>query len=211
MIVKVCGITSYEDAALALDAGAEALGFNFWPRSARYVSPEAAGAIVRRLPAEVMTVGLFVNEPHPQTVLAHCAVAGVRYVQFHGSEGPDYCRALDGIPVIKAFGTGPGFDVRVLGDYAVHAFLLDAFDPQRVGGTGQVCDWSVAQAAKAYGPLFLAGGLDENNVAQAIRIVRPYAVDVCSGVEAAPGRKDPARVRRFMHAVARACAPRPGG
>lgn len=189
---------------MALDAGAEALGFNFYPRSPRYLTPESAGEILRKLPASVMTVGLFVDEPSPAALLEKCVVAGVRYVQLHGQENPDFCRALGGRPILKAFGTRPGFDVHALRSYVVHAFLIDAFDPHKVGGTGQVCDWSAAEAAKRYGRVILAGGLDESNVGEAIRAVQPYAVDVCSGVESAPGRKDPARIRRFMSAVARA-------
>ena len=203
VLVKICGITSREDAAAALDAGAGALGFNFYRRSPRYIPPEAAAAITAALPPDVCSVGLFADEADPRAVLAVAVAAGVGYLQLHGGEGPTFCRGLGDFPFIKAFATRPGFDMGVLADYPAQAFLIDAFDSRRVGGTGRLCDWAMARAAKRYGRVFLAGGLDEHNVGEAVRQVRPYAVDVCSGVESAPGRKDPGRMRRFVQAARR--------
>jgi phosphoribosylanthranilate isomerase len=199
--VKVCGITNYEDAALAVDFGADALGFNFYRPSPRYLEPAAARAIIRRLPPFVVTVGLFVNAGRPGGVSSAARAAGVEVLQLHGDETPGYCRRLEGWPLIKALRVGAGFDAAGLEEYPVHAFLLDARDGARYGGTGKVFEWSLAGPVQKLRPIILAGGLRPENVAEAIRTVRPYGVDVSSGVESRPGRKDRALLRAFIDEV----------
>ncbi|MBN2241843.1 MAG: phosphoribosylanthranilate isomerase [Acidobacteria bacterium] len=201
MKVKVCGITSYEDAALALDAGADALGFNFFPPSPRYIDPGDARAILRRLPPFAVTVGLFVNVPEPDALLRTAGAAGVEVLQLHGDEDPAYCRRLAGFPLIKALRIGGGPVRQDLDSYPVRAFLLDARDDILFGGTGRTFDWSLAQGIDRKRPVILAGGLRPGNVRAAIRTVRPYGVDVCSGVEREPGKKDPVKLAQFMNEV----------
>lgn len=212
-LVKICGITNLEDALAALAAGADALGFNFYARSPRYVTAEAARAIIAGLPSTslpstsstVLTVGVFVNEE--VDVLAQTAsAAGVSALQLHGSESPEYCKALAGRYLIKAFAAGEQFAPETVLRYDVDAILLDAFDSNAAGGvgggTGKLGDWSIARATSELFPkLFLAGGLSPENVGEAIECVRPYAVDACSRIESVPGRKDHARLRAFVNAV----------
>jgi phosphoribosylanthranilate isomerase len=202
--VKICGITRYEDAAQAVDLGADALGFNFYPGSPRYIEPRAAREIIRRLPPLVTTVGLFVNE-EIGGVRAAARAARVQALQLHGDEPPAYCRRLAGWPLIKAVRIGPGFRAEDLAPYPVGAFLLDTLDRKLYGGTGRVFDWALAEPVRRLAPVILAGGLGPENVAAAIRTVRPYGVDVSSGVESSPGRKDRARLVDFMNEVRHAC------
>jgi phosphoribosylanthranilate isomerase len=203
--VKICGITNWRDAKLAIDAGANLLGFNFHLPSPRYIAPVRARAIVRRLPRRVKAVGVFVNDS-PQDVADLAALVGLDWVQLHGDESPaDAVRLSRLFPVLKAFRVRPGFRVSALRAYRRPArnagFLLDGFRAGLRGGTGRSFDWNVAQRAKRYGRIFLAGGLKPENVAHAIRAAAPYAVDVCSGIESTPGRKDPRRLRALMDAV----------
>ncbi len=200
--VKICGITNWADARLAIDAGADALGFNFYPPSPRAVTPAQAWGIIRRLPPLVEAVGVFVNWSFA-AVDALASALGLHAVQLHGDESPAVVAEFaDVLPVIKAFRVHPGFRPAVLGRYRrAAAFLLDGFRPGLHGGTGKQFDWSVAQRARRYGRIVLAGGLAPENVARAIREVKPFAVDVCSGVEARPGKKDPARLRELMREV----------
>jgi phosphoribosylanthranilate isomerase len=196
--IKVCGITNLEDAVAAVGAGADALGFNFYEQSPRYVAPERAHSIIEHLPPGVLTVGVFVNEK--QAIVAQVAqVAGVRGLQFHGDETPEYCRAFPGHFLIKALRVREEFRPESAALYPVDAILLDAFDSKARGGTGQVFDWGLAQRTRELVPkLFLAGGLSPANIAEAITAVEPYGVDACSSLECAPGRKDSARVRDFI-------------
>lgn len=200
--VKICGITNWTDARLAVDAGADALGFNFYKPSPRYISPDEVRRIVGRLARRVQAVGVFVNAA-PAAVLRIARDADLEILQLHGEESPAAVRALaEFYPVIKVFRVRRGFRPGRLARYAAAgAFLLDGFTANRRGGTGKTFEWSVARKAKRYGPIILAGGLAPANVAQAIREVRPFAIDVCSGVESQPGKKDPARLRELMHAV----------
>jgi phosphoribosylanthranilate isomerase len=202
VLVKICGITSLDDALAAVDAGADALGFNFYARSPRYVTPENAGAIIKRLPADVLTVGVFVNEDL-ETVKWVATTAGVKALQLHGDESPEYCKALKDYYLIKAFAPGPELTFERITAYDVQAIMLDALDKGGVGGgTGRLSDWSLAAKTTEFFPkLFLAGGLSAENVAKAIEVVNPYAVDACSLLESAPGRKDHERVRAFVAAV----------
>jgi phosphoribosylanthranilate isomerase len=197
-LVKICGITNLEDAMAAVDAGADALGFNFYPRSPRYISPVAAREITNHVPDSILKVGVFVNEGL-QSVLKILTEAGLSAAQLHGDESPEYCRRLAGIYVIKAFGAKNNLDLKA---YHVNAIMLDTKDDVLRGGTGRVFDWSIAQRANASTPkLFLAGGLSPENVAAAITTVRPYAVDACSSLEESPGVKNHERVRAFINAV----------
>jgi phosphoribosylanthranilate isomerase len=193
--VKICGITRLEDALLAAQLGADALGFNFWPGSKRYIDPGAARAIIDRLPPFVTAVGLFVNQP-PTHVLATAAQSGVTIVQLHGDEPPQDCNGYP-IPVVKAFRIDGSARLAELDRYRVRAFLLDA-PCAGFGGSGAVFDWALARQVTAQRPIILAGGLTPENVAEAVRTVRPWAVDVASGVELSPGVKDPDKLARFI-------------
>jgi phosphoribosylanthranilate isomerase len=201
--VKVCGITNLEDARAALAAGADALGFNFYTRSPRYIAPEDARSIISELPPiAVLCVGVFVNEDSAATVAHMAARAGVAAVQLHGDESPEYCDELSERRVIKALRVGKDFAPEQATAYRAESILLDAFSASARGGTGETFDWELARRTReVVSQLYLAGGLTVENVADAIAAVRPYAVDVCSGVELAAGRKDAARLRAFVAAV----------
>ena len=206
VLVKICGITNLEDALAAVDAGADALGFNFYPRSPRYIVAERAQAIIERLPADLLTVGVFVNE-ELDAVEKTASLAGVSALQLHGSESPEYCKALKGRHLIKVFATHAEFTPETVLDYDVQAIMLDAADKRTFGGTGKISNWSMARQTRELFPrLFLAGGLSAENVGEAIKQVNPYAVDACSLLEVAPGRKDHAKMSAFIAAVRKATA-----
>ncbi len=205
VLVKVCGITNLDDALAAIDAGANALGFNFYQRSPRYLAPEAARSIIDCLPEtsaqELLMVGVFVNESL-DVVKQIAATAGISALQLHGDESPEYCKALSDYYLIKVFSAGEKFEPDAILDYDVQAIMFDAVDKEKFGGTGQLSNWSVARQAAELSPrLFLAGGLSAENVTEAINQVKPYAVDACSLLERAPGLKDHERVRAFVAAV----------
>lgn len=202
VFVKICGITNLEDALTAVDAGADALGFNFYPRSPRFIAPEEARLIIEQLPEAVMSVGVFVNEGEPEQVAQIARLARLKAVQLHGDESPEYCRRLrERFIVIKALRVGESFTPESVREYDADAILLDAFASGVRGGTGRVVDWSIARQVRELVPqLYLAGGLSVENVAEAIAIVEPYAVDACSHLEREPGRKDAGRVRAFIAA-----------
>lgn len=204
MKIKVCGITSYRDASMALSLGVDALGFNFYSRSPRYVAPAAARRIVNRLPPFVTKVAVYVNSGDPAEVERWARHAGMDALQLHGDETPEYCRLLAHWRLLKAIRIGEGFQPEDLQKYRVSAFLLDTRDPKQYGGTGKPFDWKVAAALRTKLPIVLAGGLSPENVADAVRVVRPYAVDVCSGVEISPGRKDRRKLAAFINEVRRA-------
>jgi phosphoribosylanthranilate isomerase len=200
MRVKICGITRREDALLAVELGASALGFVFWPRSPRAVTVERARAITDVLPAFVSAVGVFVNQPKDE-VLETAAGAGLTAVQLHGDEDAS-AYAGCGFRVIKALPVGKGFTMAAVEDVpAAMTVLLDAHDPVRRGGTGRQIEWTVAAAAARVRPVILSGGLAPGNVRQAAEIVRPYALDVSSGVELTPGIKDKAKLRALFAAL----------
>jgi phosphoribosylanthranilate isomerase len=195
--VKICGITSLKDALAAIEAGADALGFVFSPLSPRHILPEQAADIIRRLPPFVQTVGLFVNEELSivNTTADHC---GIDVIQLHGEETPGFCESVRR-RVIKAFRVKDVTALDSLARYPVSGYLLDAWSPAVHGGSGQTFNWEIATEAVARGQrIILAGGLTPDNVAEAIRQVRPYGVDVSSGVESAPGLKDPSKISRFL-------------
>lgn len=199
--VKICGITNLEDARLAADLGAHALGFIFYPKSPRYVAPDVARDIIRALPPLVLSVGVFVDED-AGVVRDIASQAGLDWVQVHGRESPDYCKSL-GRRVIKGFRVRGEDIFEKLQQYqgAAQAFLLDAYKPGHPGGTGETFDWDLARQADKFGPIILAGGLTSNNIVEAVRAARPAAVDVASGVEATPGRKDPVKLGAFFAAM----------
>jgi phosphoribosylanthranilate isomerase len=204
--VKICGITELEDARLAIELGAAALGFNFYPPSPRYIQPATAAAIIRQLPPFVMAVGVFADETEAERIATLAQGARVNAIQLHGPRFPIVSGALQDYPVIRAASIQERKDLEELVGQTASAFLLDNFDPKLIGGTGKTIDWTLAREARRFGPVILAGGLTPANVAQAIREVRPYAVDVASGVELAPGKKDPEKLRAFFAAVAQADA-----
>ena len=197
--VKICGITNLEDALMAVEAGADALGFVFFTGSSRYISPDQAAAIIRLLPPFVQTVGLFVNE-ELATVNFVADQCGLDMVQLHGEESPDYCTAVKR-RVIKAFRVKDESSLNDMPNYPVAGYLLDAWSPVAHGGTGTTFNWDIAAKAAASHAVILAGGLTPENVAGAISAVRPYAVDVSSGVESAPGSKDAGKVTVFCQST----------
>ena len=194
--VKICGITSAEDAAAAVDAGADALGLVFVPGTPRYVAPDAAAEILAAMPPLVATVGVFVDRPLEE-VLGIVSALGLHAVQLHGQEPAAYSSRMP-VPVIRALRVRDAESLQPLETYPAHAFLLDAYVEGRPGGTGTPIPLDLALRAKGRRPVILSGGLRPDTVAQAIRLVRPYGVDVSSGVEAAPGRKDHRKVREFI-------------
>jgi phosphoribosylanthranilate isomerase len=195
MFVKVCGITRREDAAAAVDAGARALGFVFWPKSPRFVDPFHARAIVAGLPPFVTAVGLFVNQPH-EYVSGVASLVRLGAVQLHGDETVAFAEALK-LPVIRALTLGD----RIEAWPARMRVLLDAHDPDRRGGTGRTIDWTGAAVVARSRPILLAGGITPENVAEAVAHVRPFGIDVSSGVEHSPGIKDRNRIRALFEAL----------
>jgi phosphoribosylanthranilate isomerase len=200
--LKICGITSWVDARRACNAGADYLGFNFYARSLRYISPAKARRIVERLPAGTAAVGVFVNESEWKMLEITRAV-GLGYLQLHGDESPAaVARLARSVRVIKAVRVRESFRPAQLSRFkGAPEILLDGFDKRQRGGTGKTFDWDVARRCNPYGRIFLAGGLTPENVAEAIRIAKPYAVDICSGVERRPGKKDPQKLKRLAHAL----------
>jgi len=194
--VKVCGMTQWEDAKYAVEQGADAVGFIFYKKSPRSVTMKEAREIILKLPPFVDTVGVFVNES-PDRVNKIANYCGLDLVQLHGEESPAFCRKIHR-RVIKAFRVAGLQSIKQMEKYSVSGFLLDTFCDDLHGGTGKTFDWNLALPAKKMGPVILAGGLTPRNVAQAVRQVRPYGVDVCSGVEKTPGIKDPEKVRAFL-------------
>jgi phosphoribosylanthranilate isomerase len=202
--VKICGITNSADAHAAIDAGANLLGFNFYAKSPRHVAEAEAAKIRPQLPKKVEAVGIFVNAP-ADDVAALCKSLKLDAAQLHGDEPPETVAELARkLTVWKAFRVDPDFRLQILDEYsAAFAFLFDAADTGQYGGTGHTTDWDVARRAAVGRRIILAGGLKVENVAAAVRIVRPYAVDVASGVESKPGKKDHGRLREFIQEVRR--------
>lgn len=204
--VKVCGITRLEDALLAAAVGVDAIGFNFVEGSPRRVAPELARDMGAALPPFLTRVGVFADE-RPEIMEEAARIAGIDCLQLHGDETPEICAALS-IPWYKAHRVTPGFHPEEVARYGSGTFLLDGHARGLRGGTGRAFDWSVARRAGVYGRVILAGGLTPRNVVGAIAAARPYAVDVSSGIESAPGRKDATLMRRFvLRAKAAAGAP----
>ena len=198
--MKICGVTRASDAQLAAALGASAIGFIFWPQSPRFVEPDVAREIVAGLPPGVVPVGVFVDQPASQ-VRDIATRVGLGAVQLHGHESVEYAAALRE-PVIKAVSVREGFTAAALDVIpAAMTVLLDAHDPVTRGGTGRTIDWTLATAAAARRPLMLSGGLNPDNVRDAVRAVRPYGIDLSSGVESSPGVKDHDRLRALFDAL----------
>ena len=200
VLVKSWGITNLDDAKIAAKAGADLLGFMFYPASKRYVTFAAAAEIIRELPPWVAKVGVFAD-PAEEDVMQAITACGVNILQFHGDETPAFCRQF-GVMSIKAVAMRDESSIERLRDFDTDAWLLDSYVPGQMGGTGETFNWDLAVTARRLGrPVFLAGGLNPGNVAEAVTRVRPYGVDVSSGVESAPGKKDPQKVRDFIRAA----------
>ncbi len=200
-LVKICGITNLDDALAAIDAGADLLGFNFYPASPRYIEPREARSIIDQLPESAITVGVFVNEGL-EAIENIASTSAVSVLQLHGDESPEYCRALKRHYLIKVFKTGQDFALQKVGEYKVQLIMVDASHAAKRGGTGRLSDWAKARQTRELFPtLFLAGGLSPENVRNAIAEVEPFGVDACSSLESAPGKKDHAKVRAFVAAV----------
>ncbi len=198
--VKICGITSAADGRAAAEAGADLIGLMFYERSPRHVTFATAAEIVRALPPFIVKVGVFVN-PEADAVRRAIGDCGVSLLQFHGEETPEFCTQF-GVMSMKAFRVRDAASLAALPDYPTDAWLLDAYSANAHGGTGAQFNWDLAIEAKRHGrPIFLAGGLTPENVAAAVGRVQPFGVDVSSGVESAPGRKDHAKVRAFVQAA----------
>jgi len=194
--VKICGITNRDDAHVAAEAGADMIGLIFYPPSPRYVTPEQARTIVESVPPTLPAAGVFVNETW-ETVSRVAQESGIQIVQLHGEESPEMCRQLPW-RVVKTFRFSAHVRPEMMADYAVEAFLIEGFHANFYGGVGSRADWQQVATLHAYGRIILAGGLTPDNVQEAIRVVQPYAVDVGSGVEAAPGKKDWQKVQAFI-------------
>jgi phosphoribosylanthranilate isomerase len=200
VIVKICGITNVEDGLAAVEAGADALGLIFYEQSPRYMPIEKAAAVIRNLPEPIVKVGVFVDADE-DTVYRAIRECGLNLLQFHGGESPEYCVQF-GIMSMKAFQVRDAQSLSRLPDFKTDAWLLDAYSPDKLGGTGERFNWDLAIEARKLGrPIFLAGGLTPENIAEAVRHVEPYAVDVSSGVEASPGKKDHGKVMAFVAAA----------
>jgi phosphoribosylanthranilate isomerase len=210
--VKICGMTNLDDARAAVNAGADMLGFNFYPASPRYVDPSAARAIINAIRSansgtnrEVKMIGVFVNES-PARIIDLVGEVQLDGIQLHGDETKQFCQELKhSIPqtvLIKALAARKNLDLDELQDHCADAIMVDAFDRQLRGGTGRVADWEIAREIAPYVPrLFLAGGLSPENVRDAVAAVHPYAVDACSSLETSPGRKSATRMKDFVAAV----------
>jgi phosphoribosylanthranilate isomerase len=198
--IKICGITRYEDAKVAAGLGVDAIGFIFYPKSPRYIAPEAAAAIIKQLPPFVSRVGVFVDEEIDK-VVSIARATGIDTLQLHGTESPRYCQKLP-LPVVKAFSIDTGSDLSLLEQYDVSGFLLDTWAAGRRGGTGKTFDWSIARTATTkYPRVILAGGLNPQNIEEAVSTVLPYGVDINSGVEIKPGVKNPRKIRDVVQIV----------
>ncbi len=198
--VKICGITNLADAQAAVEAGADAIGFIFYEKSPRFVTIEQAAEISKQLTSFIMRVGVFVNAPE-EFVLRAISEVGLTMLQFHGHEKPEYCTQF-GLMSMKAFPMRNEESLKKISDYQTDAYLLDAYMENQLGGTGKTFNWDLAVEAQKFGkPIFLSGGLTPENVAGAIKKVQPFAVDVSSGVESSPEKKDDAKVKAFISAA----------
>jgi phosphoribosylanthranilate isomerase len=204
--VKICGITNINDACSAAEYGVDALGFIFYPKSQRYVAPAKAKEMIQKLPSEIIRVGVFVNH-EIQEVKEIAQFCGLNLIQLHGDESPEYCAQFPMSSLIKAVFCRTEEEIRDLKNYPVAAILMDARDAGHYGGTGRKSDWRLAIKVKETHPLILAGGLNRENIREAIERVRPHAVDINSGVEILPGKKDPNKIREIMKIVRETDAP----
>ncbi len=197
--VKICGITNEKDALLAASLGAWALGFIFYKKSPRYVTPDQAKKIIFHLPPFIVPVGVFVNEKG-NIVDDIAELCGINTFQFHGNEPPDYCHRFSRFRIIKAFRVNEDFDFNQISKYRVSAYLFDTFQEGVYGGSGKTFNWEILKNKKIERPFILSGGLNPENVGEAA-LLSPYAVDVSSGVEASPGKKDPSLLKDFFNKI----------
>ncbi len=202
--VKICGITNLEDALLCAQFGADAVGFNFYEKSPRYITPDNARVIVEKLPANILIIGVFVNASY-EVIESTVRTAGLRAVQLHGAETPEFVLNLKShgeSPIIKAFGVSSAFKPEDVLQYDVDAILLDAYSPKEHGGTGETFDWEIAKKVQALFPkMYLAGGLSDENIAKAIEMVQPFGVDACSKLEIKRGKKDSTKLQAFFDRI----------
>ncbi len=198
--VKICGITNIGDANWAVESGADALGFIFYPKSQRVITPERAREIIQKIPASLGRVGVFVNQ-EIEAVKEIVSFCGLHLIQLHGDESPQYCAHFPRSTLIKAVSSWTEEAFQKLESYSVRAILVDTREPDRYGGTGKNSDWALALEVKKTHPLILAGGLNKENIKRAIETVRPCAVDINSGVETLPGKKDPRKIREIMEII----------
>ena len=203
--IKICGITNLDDALYAAEYGADALGFNFYKKSPRFIEPRKAAEIIAQLPPFVMPIGVFVDEREDKIREIQQATC-IQAVQLHGDESPEFCQRFKG-RVIKAFQVKDKESLKAMAHYRVGAFLLDSYKEGMRGGTGTTFDWHLAVVAKTFGKIILAGGLTPENVAEAVKLVQPYGVDVAGGVEKEKGIKDHAKVKKFITEVRRVSRP----
>ena len=203
--IKICGITNLDDALAAVDLGADALGFNFYKKSPRCIEPQKAAEIVAQLPPFVVPIGIFVNEKEDM-IRDIVSLAGLQGIQLHGDETPEFCQRF-GSRVIKAFQVKNKASLERMSHYRVSGYLLDSYKEGMRGGTGTTFDWHLAVVAKTFGRVILAGGLTPDNVIEAIKLVQPYGVDVCGGIEREKGVKDHGLMRKFINDVRGATRP----
>jgi phosphoribosylanthranilate isomerase len=202
VLIKICGITNLEDALFCAENGADMLGFNFYPKSARYIKPHEAAKITRQV--QTFRIGVFVNAGIEE-ILRTVDLTQLEAIQLHGEETPEFVHELKrrtDLQIIKAFRILHDFDIQKIRDFPVDAILLDSYNPLHYGGTGEIFDWKIAKSVREIFPkIYLAGGLSAENVARAIEEVKPFAVDVCTGVEKAKGIKDQAKIKDFIKVV----------
>ena len=197
--VKICGITTYEDAEIAVNYGASAIGMIFYKGSPRYIYPEKVEEWISAIPEKMKKVGVFVNEKR-KNIKTIVEKLNLDYIQLHGDESPEYCEKMIR-PVIKAFRVGTDFDPAVLGNFQVQAFLFDTYQKGKPGGTGISLNWGLISNLKTNTPIILSGGLNPDNITEGIETVQPSAVDVNSGVESEPGVKDKVRVEKLFNTL----------
>lgn len=197
--VKICGLTNYDDASAAMDMGADLLGFNFYPKSPRYISPEQAAKIINKLPGFMDIVGVFVNEP-AEKIHEIRSICPLNWVQLHGDEDPQFCSDFrsHNVKVMKAIRVRDQRDVERAEDFFTDAILLDAFDPNKYGGTGISFDWNIVGHINKR--VFLAGGINPNNAARAVEL-GVYGIDICSGIETSPGKKDKQLMKKLFENI----------
>ncbi len=200
MRVKICGITNIEDALKVVYYGAWAVGFVFYKKSPRYVSPSKARKIIEALPPFVTPVGVFVDQSE-KAVKDVCGFTRIKTVQFHGEESPLYCKRFGSYKIIKAFRVSSFIDIQRISKYKVDSYLFDTYTEEEKGGSGKPFDWDILNHYKFEKPVILSGGLNANNIKQALKILNPYAIDVSSGVEKSPGIKDPKQIRSFFETL----------
>ena len=196
MPVKICGITSFRDASIAIDYGVSAVGFIFYKKSKRFIKPEIVGEWIQNVPKHIKKVGVFVDEDIDD-ISKIVDILGLDFIQLHGNESPEYCNLIN-TPIIKAFRVSENFDINILDKYKVSAFLFDNYKKGEMGGTGETFNWNVISKLKTSTPIILSGGLSYKNILNAIDKVSPSAIDLNSGVEVAPGIKDEEKINKIF-------------